>query len=102
MRLKTTLLTVAMGFLLTAGYAAAETAQQQKMKTCNATAAEKGLKGDARKTFMKTCLSGGSAAAPAGATQQEKMKTCNAGANAKGLKGEARQTFMKTCLSAGK
>ena len=46
---------VAACVLLTTGYAAAENAQQEKMKTCNAEATSKGLKGDA---FMKTCLSG--------------------------------------------
>ena len=29
---------------------------QQRMKTCNAQASSKSLKGDARKTFMSTCL----------------------------------------------
>ena len=82
--------------LLFVGHAAAETAQQAKMKTCNAEANEKGLKGDARKTFMQGCLSGGSAPAN---SQQEKMKSCNQEANAKGLKGADRKTFMKTCLS---
>jgi hypothetical protein len=33
------------------------TKQQQKMKTCNADAKAKSLSGDARKEFMKTCLS---------------------------------------------
>jgi hypothetical protein len=33
------------------------TAQQQRMKDCNAEAKTKALKGDARKAFMKTCLS---------------------------------------------
>jgi hypothetical protein len=33
--------------------------QQQRMTDCNAQA--KGMTGDARKTFMSTCLSGGSA-----------------------------------------
>lgn len=33
------------------------TAQQQKMVTCNADAKAKGLKGEARKAFMKDCLS---------------------------------------------
>jgi hypothetical protein len=33
------------------------TPQQQRMKDCNAEAASKELKGDARKTFMSTCLS---------------------------------------------
>ena len=31
--------------------------QQNKMKTCNIESAEKGLKGDERKKFMRTCLS---------------------------------------------
>jgi psiF repeat len=35
------------------------TPQQQKMKDCNTQAS--GMSGDARKTFMSTCLSGGSA-----------------------------------------
>lgn len=48
---------------------------------------------------MKTCLSGGSAAAAPANSQQEKMKTCNADAKAKGLKGDARKTFMSSCLS---
>ena len=33
------------------------TAQQEKMVTCNADAKTKGLKGEARKKFMKECLS---------------------------------------------
>ena len=32
------------------------TTQQDKMKTCNATAGTQNLKGDARKTFMSDCL----------------------------------------------
>ena len=35
---------------------AANTAQQEKMKTCNADAKTKALTGDARKTFMSDCL----------------------------------------------
>jgi len=35
------------------------TAQQQRMKDCNTKAS--GMTGDARKQFMSTCLSGGSA-----------------------------------------
>ena len=74
----------------------APTAQQEKMKTCNADAKEKALKGDERKAFMKTCLGAGSGAA---ATQQDKMKTCNADAKEKALKGDERKAFMKDCLS---
>jgi hypothetical protein len=37
--------------------------QQEKMKTCNADATTKGLKGAGRKAFMKDCLSGSGGAA---------------------------------------
>jgi psiF repeat len=78
---------------------AAQAAQQQKMKDCNAQAAAKSLKGDERKTFMSSCLSGTAAAPPAKMTQQEKMTACNKEAAAKNLKGDDRKTFMSTCLS---
>lgn len=74
--------------------------QQEKMKTCNADANTKGLKGEERQTYMKTCLSH-EGTATKGNSQQEKMKTCNADANTKQLKGADRQTFMKSCLSSG-
>lgn len=79
--------------LLMASQGFAATAQQEKMKTCNADATAKALKGDERKAFMSTCLK----AKPA-ATQQEKMKTCNADATTKALKGDERKTFMSDCL----
>jgi hypothetical protein len=72
--------------------------QQEKMKTCNADASAKGLKGTDRESYMKTCLSKEGSASK-GNSQQEKMKTCNADATSKGLKGAERQTFMKSCLS---
>ncbi|CAM3951649.1 PsiF family protein [Pseudomonas wadenswilerensis] len=72
------------------GFAA--TAQQEKMKTCNADATAKALKGDERKAFMSTCLK----AKPA--TQQDKMKTCNADATTKALKGDERKAYMSDCL----
>jgi len=75
----------------------APTAQQSKMKTCNADAKDK--KGDERKAFMKECLSAKPVAAEDGKTaQQNKMKTCNA--DAKDKKGDERKAFMKECLSA--
>ncbi|HVN99499.1 MAG TPA: PsiF family protein [Steroidobacteraceae bacterium] len=87
--------------LATAVSASALTAQQGKMSTCNAQAKEQKLSGDARKDFMKTCLSNAPAAPAAKALtpQQEKMKSCNAEAKTKGLKGADRKAFMKTCLS---
>ena len=101
MRPRVMLAVVGASVLLATGYAAAETAQQQKMKTCNAEASAKRLKGADRKAYMKTCLSAGGEAAAAKPMnpQQERMKTCNADASAKGLKGDARKTFMSSCLS---
>ena len=71
--------------------------QNDKMKTCNADATTKALKGDERKAFMKDCLS----AKPVEVvqSQQNKMKTCNANPKAKTLKGDERKAFMKSCLS---
>jgi predicted lysophospholipase L1 biosynthesis ABC-type transport system permease subunit len=83
----------------------AATAQQEKMKTCNADAARQSLKGDARKAFMKECLSAKAEAKEeqkAKTPQQEKMKQCNADAAAKQLKGEDRKKFMSDCLKTKK
>ena len=96
---------VALGLVLAVGSAhaadKAPSAQQGKMKTCNADAKTKDLKGDERKTFMKECLSAKPAAAADGKTaQQSKMTTCNADAKTKALKGADRKKFMKECLSA--
>lgn len=99
-----TLLALGAALALGTAHAADEkapTAQQGKMKTCNADAKTKALAGDERKAFMKQCLSASPAAAEAGGTtQQNKMKTCNADAKTKALAGEERKKFMKECLSA--
>ena len=73
------------------------TAQQQRMKSCNAEASGKKLKGDERKAFMSSCLKGESAAAQPTA-QQQKMKDCNKQAGEKKLKGAERKSFMSSCL----
>ena len=83
------------------------TAQQLRMKNCNADAKEQSLKGDERKAFMSTCLRGGStdlaardtdkAATPSPA--QLKRKACGAEAKEKGLKGDARKAFVRECVS---
>jgi hypothetical protein len=79
--------------------AKAPTAQQQRMKQCNADAS--GKSGDERKAFMKDCLAGKTAAAePAATPQQARMKQCNA--DAKGKAGDERKAFMKDCLSTKK
>jgi uncharacterized membrane protein len=99
-----TLLALGASLALGTAYAADEkapTAQQNKMKTCNADAKTKALAGDERKKFMKECLSASAAPAEGGATtQQNKMKTCNADAKTKALAGDERKKFMKECLSA--
>jgi hypothetical protein len=90
--------------------ALAATAQQMKMKACNADAKAKDLKGPDRKAFMKDCLSAkkeeaapaATEAAAAPSEQKNKMKTCNADAKTKDLKGAERKAFMKDCLSAKK
>lgn len=82
------------------------TAQQQRMKNCNAEAKAQSLKGDERRGFMSTCLKGGSTelaartdkpAAPTPA--QLKRKACSAEAKEKGLKGEERKSFVRECVS---
>jgi len=97
-KLTTAILVATMSLCLQPAFAA--TTQQEKMKTCNADAAKKELKGDARKAFMKDCLSAaGAAATKTLSTQQQKMKDCNADAGKQQLKGDARKSFMKDCLS---
>lgn len=89
-RLATALLL--MSALSTSAFAATP---QERMKTCNADATTKALKGDERKAFMSTCLKADSNAAT---TPQERMKTCNADAATKALKGDERKAFMSDCL----
>jgi hypothetical protein len=77
------------------------TPQQQRMNDCNGKASSQALKGDARKSFMSTCLKGGDTSAAAAkplTPQQQKMKDCNAQAGAQSLAGEARKTFLSSCL----
>ncbi len=64
------------------------TPQQQRMKDCNAKATDK--KGDERKAFMSSCLSGEEEAA------KSKMSMCNT--QAKGMKGDEHKKFMSDCM----
>ena len=54
-----TLASLALGIALAGGAWAQDkpTAQQERMKSCNAQASKKELKGDERKAFMSRCLS---------------------------------------------
>ena len=71
------------------------TAQQERMKTCNAQAGDQHLKGDERQDFMSSCLKGEDHKELT--AQQEKMKDCNV--KAADMKGDDRKKFMSTCLS---
>ena len=72
---------------------AADNAQNDKMKACNAKA--KGLKGDEYKATMKTCLSD-APPAPVPATSKSKMSECNTAS--KGKTGDDKKTFMSECM----
>jgi|SRR5579863_55372 len=97
--MKSTIAMLASVLLLACAGAHADNSQQQKMKDCNAQAKTQSLSGDARKAFMKTCLSNQPpAAAQPLNSQQQKMKQCNADATAKGLSGDERKSFMSSCL----
>jgi hypothetical protein len=79
----------------------AQKKQQQRMADCNKQAGDKKLEGDARKSFMSTCLSGGSQTkgpTEAQKKQQQRMTDCNKQAGDKKLEGDARKKFMSTCL----
>ena len=76
-----------------------QTAQQERMKSCNAQASKKDLKGDERQAFMSKCLKADAGEGQLTA-QQQKMKSCNAQANKRELKGDKRREFMSDCLSA--
>ena len=96
--MKATTVIAAAALLLLSMSVEAQNAQQDKMKSCNADAKTQSLSGDARKSFMKTCLSNQPAEAPKLNSQQQKMKQCNADAKTKKLTGMDRKTFMSTCL----
>lgn len=90
--MKTTL-TLALLALFAASSApalAAENAQQERMKTCNAKAGDK--KGDERKKFMSDCLSAEKKAS------DNKMAACNT--KSKGMKADERKKFMSECMKA--
>lgn len=69
---------------------AAENAQQERMKTCNAKATDK--KGEERKKFMSQCLSAEKKAS------DSKMASCNT--KSKGMKADERKKFMSECMKA--
>jgi hypothetical protein len=89
---------LALGLFTAAGALAQQaspTPQQQRMKDCNAQASKQSLKGDARKSYMSSCLRGDK---PQLTAQQEKMRSCNRQAGDQQLKGDERRQYMSRCL----
>ena len=70
---------------------AAQAAQQQRMTDCNASASQRNLKGDARKSYMSSCLSGQ-------VTQTTLMKVCNAEATQEKMTSDDRKAYLASCL----
>jgi hypothetical protein len=66
---------------------AAKPAAAGQLEQCEKRAGDR--TGDARKTFLKSCLTPAS-------NQQNRMKQCNV--DAKGKKGDERKAFMSECL----
>jgi hypothetical protein len=87
--LRTLALVGAFAFAAAPSYAA-ENAQQERMKTCNAKAGD--MKGDERKKFMSDCLSNEKKAS------DNKMAECNT--KSKGLKADKHKKFMSECMKA--
>jgi hypothetical protein len=95
MRILLTAAALAIAATLSADPASAASTQQAKMTACNSEASTKKLTGDARKSFMSSCLSGTSAQ-PAAAS---KAHTCATQADAKKLSGAARTSFVNKCAA---
>jgi hypothetical protein len=111
--MKKLLIALSLALAATGAYAKDEkaaTPQQSRMADCNKEAKAKGMKGDERKAFMKSCLSGKPAAeakaeekteAKAEAKKEmtpQQMKMANCNKEAKGMKGDERKKFMSGCL----
>ena len=78
------------------------TAQQGKMATCNKDAGEKKMEGDARKAFMKECLSAKPAAAAAKPAAVAASPACEKSAADKKLAGAAKTSHIKKCMADSK
>jgi psiF repeat-containing protein len=71
------------------------TPAQQRMKTCNTRAKERGLERAERRHFMTDCLNGHDGEGHALTPHQEKHEECNA--QARGLEGAERRGYMTEC-----
>ncbi|HUQ75028.1 MAG TPA: PsiF family protein [Burkholderiales bacterium] len=74
------------------------TAQQERVRDCNAQANRKRMKGDERQDFMSSCLRSHGDAPRKFTAQQDRMRNCNRAASERELKGDERREFMRDCL----
>ena len=95
MRTILSMIAVLLAFSVAPAHAATE--QQNKMATCNKEAT--GKKGDERKAFMKECLSGGAASAPAAGAATAADAACEKSAADKKLHGAAAKSHIKKCIA---
>ncbi|MBV9653895.1 MAG: hypothetical protein JOZ42_04955 [Acetobacteraceae bacterium] len=70
---------------------AAQSAQRDRMTTCNGAAGERNLKGAARQSYMSACLAGKT-------TPPIMMKVCNAQASQDKMSADDRRSYLTTCL----
>jgi len=91
--MKKLMLLIAASAMLASAPAMAQNSQQDKMKACNASAADK--KGDERKAYMSTCLSAKPAAA---AKPESKMAMCNK--KTAGMTKDDRAKAQSECMKA--
>jgi len=75
----------------TGAAAAADGEERQRTRVAACSSAAKGMKGDARRAFIRSCLS-----IDGKPPAQAKLTICNV--EAKGLKGDERKDFMRNCL----
>ena len=74
------------------------TAQQQRMKDCNAQANRQRLMSEARQHFMANCMRSHGDGPPRFTAQQSRMSACNRLAGERELPAGARQDFVQDCL----
>lgn len=70
---------------------------QQRMKTCNTQADQKGLKAGERNHFMRSCLKGGNGNGRKLSTHQKRNQECTRQAREQGMHGAERRGFMSQC-----
>ena len=73
------------------------TAHQQRMRTCNTQADQKGLVDGERNKFMRSCLKGGNGNGKKLTVAQKRSQDCNRQAKQQGLEGSERRGFMTEC-----